>query len=222
MEKLFKKLNIKPKNKEIYERAFHHKSYVNENSLEYDYERLEFLGDAVVELVSSDYLYNNFDYEEGDLTKIRAMYVCENALYEYSKDLGLSEYIKVGHGEENSGGRHKKVIMADIFESLTGAIYLDLGFDTAKKVILDIIVPYIEDPKVIFFSDYKTALQEYVQTEKRSLIYNVIDEKGPSHQKFFKIEVRVDDMIYGVGTGSSKKDAEQEAARDALLKLAIK
>lgn len=222
VKELFNKLNIKPKNIENYTRAFQHKSYVNENKLKHDYERLEFLGDAVLELAISDYLFNNFDLQEGDLTKIRASYVCENALYEYSSHLKLSKYIKVGHGEENSGGRYKKVIMADIFESLMGAIYLDLGYDVAKRVILGIIVPYIEDPTIIFFSDYKTALQEYVQTEKRTLIYKIVEESGPSHSKFYKIEVRVDGILFGVGEGTSKKEAEQEAARDSLLKLAIK
>ena len=112
--------------------------------------------------------------------------------------------------------------MADIFEALMGAIYLDLGFDVVKKVILNITVPYIENPKIVFFNDYKSALQEFVQTEQRSLVYNVISESGPAHNKSFTIEVRIDDIIYGVGTAGSKKEAEQEAAHDALNKLAIK
>ena len=222
MDALFNKLGIKPNNIKYYNTAFCHSSYVNENHLKNDYERLEFLGDAVLELVMSDYLYNNLNIKEGDMTKLRASYVCENALYEYSIDLGLSEYIKVGHGEEIDGGRFKKVIMADIFEALMGAIYLDLGFETAKKVILDITVPYIENPKVVFFNDYKSALQEFVQTEQRSLVYNVIAESGPAHNKSFTTEVRIDDIVYGVGTAGSKKESEQEAARDALTKLAIK
>ena len=222
MEELFKRLNINPKELKYYNTAFCHSSYVNENHLKSDYERLEFLGDAVLELVMSDYLYKNLNIKEGDMTKLRASYVCENALYEYSTDLGLSEYIKVGHGEEIDGGRFKKVIMADIFEALMGAIYLDLGFDTVKKVILDITVPYIENPKVVFFNDYKSALQEFVQTEQRSLVYNVISESGPAHNKSFTTEVRIDDIVYGVGTAGSKKESEQEAARDALAKLAIK
>ena len=222
MDKLFNKLNIKPNNLKYYYTAFQHSSYVNENHLKSDYERLEFLGDAVLELVMSDYLYKNLNIKEGDMTKLRASYVCENALYEYSTDLELSEFIKVGHGEEIDGGRFKKVIMADIFEALMGAIYLDLGFDTVKKVILDITVPYIENPKVVFFQDYKSALQEFVQTEQRSLVYNVIDEQGPAHNKCFTIEVRIDDIVYGVGKAGSKKEAEQEAAKDALNKLAIK
>ena len=222
MEALFEKLNIKPNNLKYYETAFQHSSYVNENHMKNDYERLEFLGDAVLELVMSDYLFKNKSLKEGELTKLRASYVCENALYEYSTDLGLSDYIKVGHGEEIDGGRFKKVILADIFEALMGAIYLDLGFDIVKRVILDIIVPYVENPKVVFFSDYKSALQEFVQTEQRSLVYEVIDEEGPSHNKSFTVHVKIDNMVYGVGTAGSKKEAEQEAAHDALLKLAIK
>ena len=222
MEKLFHKLNINPKEMKYYLTAFQHSSYVNENHLKSDYERLEFLGDAVLELVMSDYLYKNLNIEEGDMTKLRASYVCENALYEYSMGLGLSEYIKVGHGEEIDGGRYKKVIMADIFEALMGAIYLDLGFDVVKKVILDVTVPYIEDPNIVFFSDFKSALQEFVQTEQRSLVYQVISESGPAHNKSFTVEVSIDGIVYGTGTGGSKKEAEQEAAHDALLKLSVK
>lgn len=222
MEKLFKKLNIVPKELKYYTTAFLHSSYVNENHLKSDYERLEFLGDAVLELVMSDYLYKNLNVKEGDMTKLRASYVCENALYEYSMGLELSEFIKVGHGEEIDGGRYKKVIMADIFEALMGAIYLDLGFDVAKRVILDVTVPYIEDPKIVFFSDYKSALQEFVQTEQRSLVYEVVLESGPAHNKSFTVEVKIDDIVYGCGTAGSKKEAEQEAAHDALLKLVVK
>lgn len=222
MEELFRKLNIEPKELKYYNTAFCHSSYVNENHLKSDYERLEFLGDAVLELAMSDYLYNNLNIKEGDMTKLRASYVCENALYEYATDLGLSEYIKVGHGEEIDGGRYKKVIMADIFEALMGAIYLDLGFEVAKKVILGVTVPYIENPKVVFFNDYKSALQEFVQTEQRTLNYEVIDESGPAHNKSFTIEVKIDNIVYGVGTAGSKKEAEQEAAKNALSKLVIK
>ena len=222
MDELFELLNIKPNNLKYYTTAFQHSSYVNENHLKNDYERLEFLGDAVLELVTSDYLFKNMDVKEGDLTKIRASYVCENALYEYSTDLNLSKYIKVGHGEEIDGGRYKKVIMADIFEALMGAIYLDLGFDVVKKVLLNIMVPYITDPKKVFFNDYKSALQEFVQTEQRSLVYNVVEETGPAHNKSFTVEVAVDGIVYGVGTAGSKKEAEQEAAHDAIMKLVIK
>ena len=220
MKELFKKLNIEPKNIELYNLAFTHSSYVNEKHLKDDYERLEYLGDAVLELVISDYLYNNYDLEEGKLTKLRANYVCENACFTYASNLDFSNYIKVSNGEEKEGGRFKKVILADIFEAFMGAIYLDLGFNTVKKVILDIMIPYMENEGTIFLNDYKSKLQEYVQTEQRSVHYELINETGPAHKKEFTMTVSVDGIIYGKGVGSSKKDAEQEAAKDALSKLA--
>ena len=220
MKELFDILNIKPKNIELYTTAFSHSSYVNENHIKSDYERLEFLGDAVLELVASDYLYKTKTINEGEMTKLRASYVCENACYEYSKDLNLSKYIKVGHGEEIDGGRYKKVILADIFEALMGAIYLDLGFSTAKRVIDSIVIPYVEDPNILFFSDYKSALQEYVQTKQKSLEYEVVLEQGPAHNKLFTTVVKIDGIIYGKGSAGSKKESEQEAARDALKILA--
>ena len=219
MEKLFEKLNISPKNKNLYVTAFSHSSYANEHKAKNDYERLEFLGDAVLDLVIADYLYSNQKEKEGEMTKIRASYVCENALFEYSMNLGLNEYIKVGHGEEKEGGKFKKAIVADIFEALIGAIYLDLGYATARKTVLQIIVPYIENPDITFFSDYKSALQEYVQTVQKSLTYNLIKEEGPAHERVFTVEV--DGITYGVGVGQSKKEAEQEAAKEALKKLAV-
>ena len=220
MKELFDRLNIKPKNLELYTTAFSHSSYVNENHIKSDYERLEFLGDAVLELVASDYLYKTKTINEGEMTKLRASYVCENACYVYSKDLNLSKYIKVGHGEEIDGGRYKKVILADIFEALMGAIYLDLGFSTAKRVIDSIVIPYVEDPNILFFSDYKSALQEYVQTKQKSLEYEVVLEQGPAHNKLFTTVVKIDGIIYGKGSAGSKKESEQEAARDALKILA--
>ncbi len=222
MDELFEKLKIKPKNKDLYITAFSHSSYANEHKAKQDYERLEFLGDAVVDLVVADYLYKNEKETEGEMTKVRASYVCENALYEYSMSLGLNEYIRVGHGEEKEGGKFKKAIVADIFEALTGAIYLDLGYATARRTVLNVIVPYIKDPNITFFSDYKSALQEYIQTTQKSLIYNLIKEEGPAHNRQFTVEVEIDDIVYGTGVGSSKKEAEQEAAKKALEKLAIK
>ncbi len=221
MEELFNKLGIKPKNIKLYETAFSHSSYVNEHKAKNDYERLEFLGDSVDDLAVADYLYSNYTQSEGEMTKVRASYVCENALYEYSMDLGLNKYIRVGHGEEKEGGKYKKAIVADIFEALMGAIYLDLGYATARRVALKIIVPYIEDPKKVFFSDYKSALQEYVQEAQKDLRYQLVSESGPAHDKTFTVDVKIDDIIYGTGVASSKKEAEQEAAKVALSKVAI-
>ncbi len=220
MKQLFDKLGILPNDLKLYQTAFSHSSYVNEHNSKSDYERLEFLGDKVLDLVISDYLYNNFDKNEGDMTKIRARYVCENACFKYATDLNFSDYIKVGHGEESDGGRFKKVILADIFESFCGAMYLDLGFYRAKEVILSIIVPYILNPDVEFFSDYKSALQEYVQIDGQSVVYELVGETGPAHNKEFQVVLKVDGIVLGSGVGSSKKEAEQEAAKDALTKMA--
>jgi len=222
MDKLFNKLGIKAKEVRLYETAFSHSSYSNEHKKKGDYERLEFLGDAVLDLVIADYLYNNYTGGEGEMTKVRASYVCENANYEYAMSLDLNEYIKVGHGELKEGGQYKKAIVADIFEALMGAIYLDLGYSTVRNVILKVVIPFIENESVSFFSDYKSSLQEYVQTDQRTLNYVLINESGPSHNKTFEIEARVDDIVYGKGIGTSKKEAEQEAAKNALSKLIVK
>lgn len=218
MEELFNKLNITPKNIDLYKAAFSHSSYVNEHKVKNDYERLEFVGDAVLDLVVADYLYNKYKETEGEMTKVRASYVCENANYCYAEGLNLENYILVGNGEEKTG--LKKSVVADIFEALIGAIYIDLGYATVRNTILRIIVPYIEDPSVNFFSDYKSALQEYVQTEQKSLEYNLIKEEGPAHDKRFTVEVKIDDIVYGIGIGTTKKEAEQAAAKVALEKMA--
>ena len=220
MNGLYKILNIEPKDERLYGIAVSHSSYANEHKAKKDYERLEFLGDAVVDLVVADYLYSNHNESEGEMTKVRASYVCENALYEYATNLGIDKFIKVGHGEEKEG--IKKSIVADIFEALIGAIYLDLGYATARRTVLNIVVPYIEDPETNFFSDYKSALQEYVQTTQKSLDYVLVKEEGPAHDKTFEVEVRIDDIIYGSGIAKSKKEAEQNAAKEALLKCAKK
>ena len=222
MEELFKTLKIKPKNKNLYKTAFCHSSYVNEHKTKSDYERLEFLGDAVLDLVVADYLYTNYQEKEGEMTKVRASYVCENANYFYATNLNLQKYILVGHGEKKEGTLVKKAIVADIFEALMGAIYMDLGYATVRKTLLSIIVPCIENPKISFFSDYKSSLQEYVQTEQKSLEYKLIKEEGPAHEKKFTIEVIIDNIVFGIGEGSSKKEAEQNAAKEALDKMVKK
>ena len=144
--------------------------------------------------------------------------MCEDALYEYSLRLNLNKYLRLGHGEEENGGRFRKAIVADIFEAFIGALYLDQGFDTTKKFIYDNIIPLIENKEIKFDTDYKSILQELVQTDKRSLEYVVVDESGPAHNKTFDVVVKIDDIIYGKGTAHSKKEAEQNAARDALRK----
>lgn len=222
MEKLMKNLGIKPKDKELYKTAFSHSSYVNEHKVKNNYERLEFLGDAVLDLVVADYLYKNHRETEGEMTKVRANYVCENANYTYATDLGLKKYILVGNGELKDGEPLKKAIVADIFEALMGAIYIDQGYATVRKIILNIVVPYMEDPNVTFFSDYKSSLQEFVQTEQKSIEYVTVNEEGPAHNKTFTVNVIIDNIVYGTGVGSSKKEAEQEAAKVALEKLAVK
>ena len=215
MEEILKNLNIEYKNITLYEQAFIHTSYAYEQNLN-SYETLEFLGDAIVDLIISDYLYKSGLYTEGEMTKIRASYVCENALYEYATELDLGKYIKVGIGEKRADGNHKKAIMADVFEAFMGAIYLDLGYEKVKEVGLSIIVPYIEDKDIMLFKDYKSTLQEAVQTDKKSLEYELLEESGPAHNKTFKMCVKVDGIILGEGVGASKKEAEQEAAKNAL------
>lgn len=217
MKEFLNKWNISPNNMKLYDVAFSHSSYANEHSEKKSYERLEFLGDAVLELVMSDYIYRNFEENEGDMTKKRANYVCENALYEYMCDLDLVKEIKVGNGEI---GNVKKAIVADIFEAFMGAIYLDQGYEVVKKVILGVITPYIIDNKITFFNDYKSILQEALQTDKRSFVYELIRESGPAHDKTFTIAVIIDNVVYGRGSASSKKEACQLAAKDALERLA--
>ena len=214
---LLENLKIPFKNEKLYIRALTHTSYANENNVE-SYERLEYLGDAVLELVISEYLYKNTEHLEGKMTKLRSHYVCENANYEYSIHLGLNEYLFLGNGEKDRGGKYRKAIVADIFESFIGAIYLDLGFEEAKKFIYKNIIPLIENKTIDFFDDYKSILQELVQTDKKSLDYVVVNESGPAHEKIFTVEVRIDDIVYGKGTAHSKKQAEQIAAKDALSK----
>lgn len=214
---ILKKLNIPFTNIEYYEQAFTHTSYANEyNTI--SYERLEYLGDAVLELIISEYLYKTTDEPEGKMTKLRSSYVCENALYEYSCLLGLNEEIKLGHGESERDGKHNKTIVADIFESFIGAVFLDCGFEVVKKFIYDNIIPLIENNSIDFIEDYKSVLQELVQTDRKSLTYEVVDEYGPAHDKTFTIVVKIDNIVYGEGTAHSKKEAEQLAAKSALKK----
>ena len=202
-------------NQELLDLALTHSSYSNEHGGG-NYERLEFLGDAVLQLITSEYFYKLSDAKEGELSKIRASYVCEEALAQYSKDIGIDQCIKVGNGQIHNVN---DTIIADCFESVLGAIYLDQGFQVAKDYVLKIIPPYVEEHH-IFLGDYKSRLQEMVQTDKKSLEYVLVSESGPSHDKTFIYEVVIDGIIYGRGIGKSKKEAEQEAAKDAIKKCA--
>ena len=215
--KILDDLNIVPNDKNLYETAFTHTSYANEHKI-ISYERLEYLGDAVLELIMSEYLYKNTSYDEGHMTKMRAHYVCENALYEYSIKKGLNEYLKLGKGEEASGGKYRKAIVADIYEAFIGALFLDQGIETARKFIYETAIPCLENNTIDFFADYKSKLQELVQTDKRSLQYVITNEEGPAHDKTFTAIVKIDDIIYGEGVAHSKKEAEQQAAKNALAK----
>lgn len=212
--KVFNKLDINPTNMNLYTTAVTHSSYTNENPSYPDYERLEFLGDAVLEIIISEYLYKERKLEEGVMTRMRASYVCEEACATYAKEIGLDKDIKIGSGEEVN-----QTILADVFEAFVAALYLDQGFDFTTKFVLDIIIPYI-DREVDFLHDYKSTLQELVQTVKKSVVYEVVDEEGPPHNKIFTSIVKIDGITMGMGTGSSKKASEQEAAKDALSKQA--
>ena len=194
--------------------ALTHTSYANEHKCP-SYERLEYLGDAVLELIMSDYFYKHTDYSEGEMSKKRSMYVCEEALFEYSNSIGLTPHIRVGNGVD----KNTQSIVADCFESVLAVIYLEHGFSVAKKYALNIIVPYVEE-NVKFYTDSKSYLQEMVQMDKGTIEYKIINETGPQNDKTYEVEVYVDNIKYGVGTGRNKKEAEQNAARDAIDKMA--
>ncbi len=218
--KLLDDFNIKTDNMEIYDIAFSHSSYCNEHNLPRDYQRLEFLGDKVLDLIMSDYLYNTTDYEEGKMTKIRSMYVCENALYEYANILNFKDYAKLGVGEEKNNVNNHKAIYADMFESFLGAVYQDQGYLKAKEIVYSVAIPFIEKTPEVFFMDYKSRLQELVQTDKKSIKYVLVNEQGPAHDRLFTTNVIVDNIVLGTGTAKSKKEAEQNAAKSALEKEA--
>ena len=212
LEKL-KEYGIEIQDKNLLNTALTHSSYSNEHHTK-NYERLEFLGDAVLELVLSEYLFLNTELQEGDMSKIRANYVCEEALDAYAKTMNLENFILVGEGQKKN---INATIIADVLESVIAVIYLDCGLKTVKKFLLDLIVPYIEK-NIQFKYDYKSLLQEMVQTDKKSLEYVLLKETGPAHQREFTVSVQIDGMTYGQGKGASKKEAEQRAAQDAYKK----
>lgn len=211
-------IKYKFKNSSLLDQALLHRSKVNELKLHRidSNERLEFLGDAVLELVSSNYLYQlHPDWPEGELTKSRASMVCETSLSYCALELGLDKYVEIGKGEEKSGGRKKPSIISDALESLIGAIYLDGGYDQAKEFILEFIISKQSD--VSLFLDSKSKLQELVQTKGSAHItYEIVSESGPDHNKKFEIKCIVNDEELATGIGNSKKSAEQDAAYNSL------
>ena len=215
---LEKKLGVTFKNKSLIIEALTHSTYGNEHNCPFN-ERLEFLGDAVLEVSMSKYLFTNYCLNEGEMTKKRAQAVREEALDIYASKIGLNQYLLLGKGEEAQGGREKPAIIADAFEAVLGACFEDFGFDKTYEIFEHLVVPYIKD--VVDIKDFKTMLQEYAQSDKRSLVYEIVGETGPSHKKLFEAIVKMDDdIIMGHGFGNSKKDAEQAAAKEALNKIA--
>ena len=221
LKKLETALGYTYRNQELLTMALSHSSYANErfqNSL-YSYERLEFLGDSILGFVTADYLYKTFpDKHEGELTRIRAELVCEQTLAKVARDLHLGDALLLGHGEKQSGGSNRASILCDVMESLIAAAYLDGGFEAAKGIVTRLILPHLTN--VIQTHDYKTELQELIQRKRdQNLTYELIGESGPDHCKEFAVRVLLNDEPVGQGTGSSKKRAEQAAAKIAIQKL---
>lgn len=226
MEELEQKLNYTFRNRDLLEEALNHSSYVNEHrGIGSSNERLEFLGDSVLGFVTAEFLFTRHpDQPEGDLTRIRAALVCEESLYEVAQKLELGKYLKLGRGEESCGGRTRPSILADATEAVFAAVYLDGGIravsDLIHRVLLDVEKEEVVEERR---KDYKTALQELVQRHgKQELVYRMVGEQGPDHNKTFLAEVLLDGQTVGSGSGRSKKEAEQSAARAALEVLEAK
>lgn len=211
-----KKIGYEFKDKKLLERARTHSSYANETGTGLDNERLEFLGDSVLGFITAEYLFEQYkDKQEGELTKKRAYAVCEKTLFGYAEKIGLGDKVLLGKGEERTGGRHRPSVISDAFEALIAAIYLDGGIEEARRFVLPFVEVATETRPV--FKDYKSTLQEVLQqnpTEKFE--YIVVGESGPDHNKEFVVEVHLNSNVIGRGKGSSKKRAEQEAAKSAL------
>jgi ribonuclease III len=210
------------KDAELLERALTHKSYANENRVPYHNERMEFLGDAVLSLVISEHLMKAFpDSTEGDLSRLRAAVVSEPALASVSRDIGLGGHLLLGKGEDQTGGRNKDSLLADCLEALIAAVYLDAGKDAAESLVIRLFEDVMKRTSASGGSlDYKTEFQELCQEQLKQLPeYRIVSETGPDHQKQFEMEVWIKGQLSGRGTGKSKKEAEQRAAKEALAKL---
>lgn len=220
MNDLQKKIGYKFKNKDLLNEALTHSSFANEHKskhIKYN-ERLEFLGDAVLSIVVADYIFKNFpELPEGELTKLRAALVCEKTLFEFAKKIDLGNYLVLSKGERNNGGAERPSILSDAFEALIAAIYVDGGIEPAAKHILNFVIPAIKSSKKKQINDYKTTLQEIIQKNPgEQLDYIIVSESGPDHDKHFVVEVHLNSNVIGKGGGHSKKEAEQQAAREAL------
>ena len=205
-------------NKKYLDIALTHSSYANEVKKNIsNNERQEFLGDAVLSIIVSDYLFHTFHLAEGELTKLRAALVCERSLDEFAQEIHLGDYLKLGRGEEMMGGRTRPSILADAFEALLAAIYLDAGMEPAREFVLKFVTKALEHREDLILSDYKTMLQEIVQKNpEEKLSYVLVEESGPDHNKRFVVEVHLNSNVISTGCGGSKKSAEQAAAREAL------
>lgn len=219
---ILNKVNLIPHDTNIYFQAFTHPSYANEARVPNN-ERLEFLGDAILEFLVTEFLYQNFpEMPEGEMSKLRSKYVCTKANADYARQLALESALLLGKGEKEHGGRSKQSVLANLFEAFLGAVYLDLGLNEVKEILAIYVFPKILDPKQDFFYDYKSRLQEYIQAESRRGVEYVLEsEHGPSHEKTFKVSVYHEHIKLGTGIGKSKKEAEQRAAEDAIEKLAL-
>lgn len=215
-----KKIGYSFHNPQYLKRALTHSSYANEHHIG-DNERLEFLGDAVLSLIVSENLFKNHSEDnEGDLSKIRASLVCEQALFEVSQKIGLAQQIKLGHGEEMTGGRKRPSVISDAFEALLAAIFLDSDFYTAKEWLLKLMDTELSQAAVGNLGDYKSMLQEHTQKGRHGKVtYRIVNQSGPDHSKKFECEVLIDGNVKARGTGRSKKDAEQAAAEAAYKNL---
>ena len=217
MASLEQKIGYTFQNKGFLRLALTHSSYANESRSGENNERQEFLGDAVLSIVVSDYLFQRFHMAEGDLTRIRASLVCEKSLCGFAREIGLGDHLLLGKGEEMTGGRDRASVLADAFEALIAAIYLDGGIEQAKGFILPFAQRSLEGEVQQGFTDYKTQLQEIVQKNPGELLaYRLVEETGPDHDKRFVVEVLLNSNIIGRGAGRSKKAAEQAAAKEAL------
>lgn len=216
------KHGITYKNTDLIQQAFIHSSYVNEHKTGiHDNERLEFMGDAVLQVYSAHRLYEiDPPLKEGFMSTRRSNLVSEKALAQVVRENNLNEFLLLGAGEEKTGGRNRESIMADMFEAFIGAIYLDSGYDNAFKLLDDLMIKHIKEVDESTY-DYKTKLQEYVQADSRkSINYETISVSGPNNKPLFKVAVKIDDLVYGYGVGTNKKEAQKMAAKDALEKMA--